>query len=213
MNSDSARRVGGGEPDLTIFTTIHRGMRAEVRRLADLTAAQGDAPFPPEREAALRRHLDSLLHEIHAHHASEDEIVWPVIVAAAGAAIDLAPLTDDHGAIDPCLDRVRAARGTARAKALADLRDLLDEHITEEEATVFPIVRRYLTAEQWAACEARIRKGAKPSHLRWLVPFIAASCEPADRARLLADAGAPMRLVLRLFGPSYARLLRAVYGS
>lgn len=192
---------------------MHRAMRAETRRLAALAAEQGDLPFPPEREAALRRHLGHLLAEVHGHHTKEDTVLWPVIAAAAGAAIDLGPLTDDHNAIEPCLAAVRDGRGVARAKALADLRDLLDEHITDEEATVFPVVRRYVTAADWKRCEQRMARGASLAQLRWTLPYLASHCAPDDLAVLTAQAGPVFRLLLRLTRPSYERLQRAVYGA
>ncbi|ROO83653.1 hemerythrin HHE cation binding domain-containing protein [Actinocorallia herbida] len=206
------RTAGQPEADLTTFAIIHRAMRGEARRLAALTAEQGDLPFPAEREAALQRHLDHLLHEIHSHHAREDAIVWPVLVASAGAAIDLGPLTEDHAAIDPCLDRIRATRGVARATALADLRDLLDEHITEEEASVFPVLRRYVSKDDWDRCEKEIAKGPF-GQMKWVVPLIAAYSTPPELAHLLKEAGPVMRLILRLTRPSFTRLSRAVYGA
>ncbi|GAB2806855.1 hypothetical protein GCM10022221_00290 [Actinocorallia aurea] len=217
MNSETRppvvrpRAAGDPEPDLTTFAIVHRAMRGEARRLAALTAEQGDVPFPAEREAALQRHLDLLLHEIHAHHDREDALVWPLITASAGAAIDLAPLTEDHAAIDPCLDRIRASRGVARSKALADLRDLLDEHITDEEASVFPVLRRYVSVADWDRCEKEIAK-APFAQMKWVVPLIASYATSEELDHLVKEAGLGMRILLRLTRPSFVRLNRAVYG-
>jgi iron-sulfur cluster repair protein YtfE (RIC family) len=207
------RRPGDPEADLTTFRILHRAMRGEVRRLAALTAEQGERPFPPEREAALQRLLGPLTAEIHSHHAKEDEVLWPVVAASAGAAIDLRPLSEEHAENDPCHDQIRAARGRERAEALASLRDLLDEHITEEEKVLFPVLLRYVSAEDFTACEKQFQKSASFSHLRFLLPFIADYAAPEELESTLKTGGPPMRILLWLFRPGYRRLQRAVYGS
>ncbi len=207
------RSAGDPEADLTTFRILHRAMRGEVRKLAALTAGQGEAPFPPEREAAIQSLLAPLTADIHGHHAKEDQVLWRVVAASAGAAIDLLPLSEEHAEIDPCLDRVRAGRGRERAEALAELRDLLDEHIVEEEAVLFPVMLRYVSAEDFAACEKQFKKGASLSHAKFLLPFIAAYATPEELAHLLKEAGLAMRIMLRLFRPGYLRTQRAVYGS
>ncbi|MEO3783158.1 hemerythrin domain-containing protein [Actinocorallia sp. B10E7] len=206
------RNEGDPEPDLTLFLVIHRAMRGEVRRLAALTAEQGGAPFPPAREAALQRMLAFLSTTIRVHHTEEDTILWPVVTASAGAAVDLLPLTEDHGEIDPYLERIRTTTGRTRAEALASLRDLLDEHITEEEGDVFPVILRYVSAEDFAECQKRFQKEAALSQLRYVVPLIAHYADPAELAHLLKKAGPAMRVLLRLSRSGYEKLQREVYG-
>jgi len=207
------RSKGDPEPDLTRFRLIHRSMRGEVRKLAALTAAQGDAPFPPEQEAALRRLLGFLCTEIHAHHTKEDDILWPLISASAGEVVDLLPLTRDHGQIDPYLHRIRTGTGRDRAEALASLRDLLDEHITEEEKLVFPVMLEYVSAEDFERCEKQFQKGAPLSQMKILLPWLVSYTTPEEKTHLLQEAGFVLRLMLRIFEPGYLRLQRAVYGS
>ena len=207
------RTEGAPEVDLTSFTIIHRAMCGEVRRLAAFAAAQGGAPLPPEREKAFRRLLGHLVTEIHGHHTKEDEVLWPVVSASAGAAVDLLPLTEDHTAIDPCLDRLRTATGRERAEALAVLRDLMEEHIAEEEAVLFPVMRRYVSVADFTACEKRFQRGAPLSHMRFVLPFIADHATPEELARMMKTAGPVMGLLVRLFRPGYDRLRRTVYGS
>lgn len=207
------RTAGAPEPDLTTFRLIHRAMRGEVRRLAALTAEQGRTPLPAGREAALQRLLTLLTTEIHAHHTKEDDVIWPVITASAGAVVDLLPLTADHGEIDPHLQRIRDGRGRERAEALAELRDLLDEHITEEEALVFPVIRQYVPAEDFAECEKKFREGTSFAQLKFVLPFIVSYATEEETAHLLKEAGVVMRVLLALFRPGYRRLQREVYGS
>src|SRR3954471_4453921 len=146
------RRPGEPEADLTGFTLIHRGLRSGSRELADAATAIGrGAPSPPSRRDAYVAFATEVLHEIHLHHTREDDVLWPVIAASAGAVVDLEPLTDDHTELHAVLAGARAALGAcARAAALrpaaaalgavlTEMADLLDEHIVEEEAEVFPV--------------------------------------------------------------------------
>jgi len=82
-------------------------MLADTRAVADLAdrVAGGSVVLTAARATALREYVGELCHEIHHHHDNEDRIIWPVIAASAGAAVDLAELTDDHGVIDPMLAR------------------------------------------------------------------------------------------------------------
>ncbi|GAA3235111.1 hemerythrin domain-containing protein [Actinocorallia longicatena] len=208
----SPRRAGDPEIDLTAMSVIHRAMREDVRRLAALTAAQGDRPFPAAREAALAAHLEGLAREIHSHHGKEDDVLWPVISASAGAAIDLKPLSEDHTEIDPILDRIRTGSGTARAQALAELRDLLDDHIAEEEAVLFPIMRAYVSVADFEACEKRFREGAPMSQLKWVVPWLAGAADEEESARMLKAAGLPFRILLALTRPGHLKRQRLIFG-
>ncbi|WP_202638525.1 hemerythrin domain-containing protein [Bailinhaonella thermotolerans] len=217
------RRSGDPEPDLTGFVVIHRAMIADARRLAGALAAMAEgAPPPPERIAAVRAYARPYLTEIHHHHENEDEVLWPVIEAAAGQAIDLAPLTDDHRALAPVLARAERAlaglgpggREALRelADALADLRDLLEEHIADEERQVFPVVRRFVPRESFEWCERRFQEKAGLGHIRFLLPWIARHTAPAEMDHLLRRGGLPFRVLLALFRGRHAALERRVFG-
>ena len=85
------RRDGEPEVDLTGYRLVHRAMLADTRAVADLAdrVAGGSVVLTAARATALREYVGELCHEIHTHHDSEDRIIWPVIAASAGAAVDL----------------------------------------------------------------------------------------------------------------------------
>ncbi len=207
------RSAGDPEPDLLGMALSHRALRGETRKLAELTARQGDGSLPPRREAALRRYLKILMAEVHSHHVKEDDVLWPVIAASAGAAVDLMPLTEEHGEIDPYVERILASSGRERARLLAELADLLDEHITEEERVLFPVMRRYVSAEDFAACEKQFQKGASLGHMRFILPLFLAYATADEVARMKKSAPPPLLIMLKLFQPGYRKLMRDVYGS
>ncbi|GAA3392024.1 hemerythrin domain-containing protein [Cryptosporangium minutisporangium] len=84
---------------------------------------------------------------IRAHLAAEDDVVWPVLIERAGAAVELAGLCDDHRALHAVLDRIAdESNGPGLGPVAVELRDLLEEHVAEEEQVVFAAAVRYLTA-------------------------------------------------------------------
>jgi iron-sulfur cluster repair protein YtfE (RIC family) len=216
------RRPDDPEADLTGFTMIHRALRSGTRDLAGAATAIGaGAPCPASRRGAYVAFATEVLHEIHLHHTREDDVLWPVIAASAGAAVDLEPLTDDHTELHHVLARAEealrafAAAADVRAAAaplgavLTEMADLLDEHIVEEEAEVFPVIREHVSAQDFAACEKRFQKGSSPKHLMFVLPWIIAQCMPEERTAALAQAPAPLKVLLTL-GEGRWRRRRAV---
>jgi hemerythrin-like domain-containing protein len=215
------RRPGEPEPDLMGFTLIHRALRTGTRMLADTTSAiAAGEPCSRERQRAIVQFTRSVLHEITNHHQREDDVLWPVIVASAGNAVDLGPLSDDHAVLHKVLDRAAealpqftrdpAAGAPLLAPVLTELADLLDEHIGEEEAEVFPVIRRFVSAGDFARCERMFQKGTAPGQMLFLLPWIADQCTPGELDEVLRTAGAPLRLLLRLGQGRYARRRDAV---
>ena len=216
------RRAGDPEPDLTGFVLIHRALRSGTRLVADTCIAIGEgAPCPSERHAATVWFAEHVLHEIHAHHEKEDDVLWPVIEQSARGQVDLKPLTDDHRALAGLLTRadellrVFAADAGGAAdlgSAMTDIGDELDEHIADEEAMVFPVMRRYVSATDFAHCEKLFQKGASFSHLVFILPWVMSQCSPAERAELLPKAPMPIRLLLRASEGRWQRRVTVVRG-
>ncbi len=219
------RRPGDPEPDLAGFALVHSALRSGCRLIADATTAiAAGSPCPPVRHRAVVRFAAAVLDEVHVHHSREDDVLWPVIAASAGAHVDLEPLSDDHAELQRVLDRAQAAlarfeiAGPALAAPLADLltrlADDLDEHVEEEEREVFPVLRRFVSAGDLTRAEARFRAGTTPRQLAFLLPWLVDSCPtPADRAALLARVPLPLRLLLRAVSPAWQRQRDLVAGT
>lgn len=221
------RRDGEPEVDLTGYRLVHRAMLADTRAVADLAdrVAGGSVVLTAARATALREYVGELCHEIHNHHDNEDRIIWPVIAASAGAAVDLAELTDDHGVIDPILARARTAAtaiATAPddleaacrlASAMTEMFDLLDEHIGEEEREVFPVITRFVSVGDYARAEEELRRGVAFIHLRWVVAWLAHHATPAETSILLRKAGLPFRVLLVVTRPGFRRTRKVAFGD
>lgn len=203
----------------------HRIIRADLARLTRLVddVAGRRQRLDRRRAEALVRYLDLFADSIHHHHTLEDDLLWPVLTAAVGDAIDLGELEEDHGALDPELDRVRAAARHLRespadeeaamvlAERLAGLRQLLEEHMTEEDEVVLPAITEHLSAEQWKDIE---RKAARSGgRLSFELPRVCDAATPEEFAQLV---GATNRVLIglarRLTVPRYRRLESSVFG-
>jgi putative ABC transport system ATP-binding protein len=217
-----ARTAEEPEPDLTPIVVIHRAICQDLRRLAACLGQVAAHGAPSSRSPAIWRYTAALLAQIRAHHQNEDEILWPVIAATAGQAVDLASLTDDHQAIRAAADRAsqalacfRAAPGTIAElhASISQLRDMLDEHIADEEQQILAAMRRYLPADAYRWCEQQIRRKTALSCLRFTAPWLARHAQPDELNRLLAADGWPTRIVLASTRPRYARLERQAFGT
>ena len=171
------------------MVVVHRAIRQDLRRLAACLAEIAGRGAPPSQARAIGRYTATLLAEIRAHHENEDEVLWPVIAATAGQAVDLAPLTDDHRAIEAAVGRASQALASFRAEprtlaelhaSVTDLRDMLDEHIADEEEQILPAMRRYLPAEAYRWCEKQIQRKASRRGLRFTAPWLARYAQPDE---------------------------------
>jgi hemerythrin-like domain-containing protein len=212
-------------PDLLGITIAHRAMIGDSRRFADMLdgVARGISPCDGRRAGAIATYLGELCNSIHHHHTIEDEVMWQILIDAAGGAIDVHDLRDDHAQLDPVLDQIRSlATGFAEApdgsrtqaagvlaNALDGLHELLAEHIAEEEKVVFPVVENYVTADQWKVVEDAARKG---SSIAFEVPRIGRYITRRERVRILGEGGLPLRVMLRWFEWTGARRERRITG-
>jgi len=205
----------------------HRAIRQDLRRigacLGELALASEDVPAaPPARARAVRRYTAALLTEIRAHQQGEDEVLWPVIAVFAGQAVDLAPLTDDHQAIEVTAAKASGALGRLHAEPAAlgelctqvkALSCMLDEHIADEEAQVVPAMRRYLTVGACQWCEKQIWRRTPLRDRTFTVPWLARHARPQELRRLLAPGGCLAWPLLAAARPGYRRLERQTFGS
>jgi hypothetical protein len=216
------RTTAEPEPDLTSMVVIHRAIRQDLRRLATCLDQIGTQVAPASRARAICRYTAALLTEILARHQDEEDIIWPLVAATSGPAVDLMPLNDDHQAIEAAVGRVSEALACVSAEAgtfaallaaVRELRDMLDEHIGDKEQQLFPAMRRYLPADAYRWCEQQIRRTAPLRCLRFRLPWLARNAQPDELSQLLAAGGWPARILLTAARPGYARLEHHAFGA
>jgi iron-sulfur cluster repair protein YtfE (RIC family) len=223
MTSTAAFRVTprqDGDPvaDVTGMRLAHRTMLADAARLT--SRAEQFAAGTTGSPAAFADYVRDFADSVHHHHTAEDDVLWPVLAESAGPCVDLTELSDDHAALVPVLDRLRRCAdafqarpaedaATALATVLAELSATLGEHIAEEEADLFPVIERYVSAGDWAKVVKAIHKRAK---LTFEVPRNVLAATPEELAAAKAEGGLPMRVMVALLVPPFRRRERAVFG-
>ena len=218
----SPRRAGDPAPDLLGITSAHRVMLADLLRLSDLAAAVRDRDVicTPGRARAISRYVELLCDSIHHHHTLEDAVLWPVILAAAGDHVDLSELIEDHAALAPRLDQLRARAAAFRlsmgdrhiaglmAVELTELAAWVTEHINDEEMEVFPLITEHVSVADWATVE----KAARAGRMSFDAPRVVAVMTDDERAVSAQHTEIGQRVLLAGLTLLHRRRERAVFG-
>lgn len=175
---------------------------------------------------ALGQHVTWLMDFLHAHHASEDDGLYPKVRAKnPDAAGLLDQMGADHHAIDPAMTSLRAAAArwtssdddTARTgllRALEELNAVLDPHLEREESEAMPVVSATITQREWHEWDqaSNIKVKSLPrlaEEGNWLIDDL----DPARVEIVKAEVPAiPRYIVLYGFGPAYRRRAKARWG-
>ncbi|SNT04252.1 hemerythrin domain-containing protein [Rhodococcoides kyotonense] len=198
------------EYDLLGIQLAHRAMRRDAARL--VTLCEGLKSPDAKQMTAISEYVHLFADSIHHHHTTEDDVLWPKIVGSVGSHIDLSDLTEDHEALDPLLDELRAAadglpESLARlTAALVQLKNELDEHIEDEERTIFPLITEHLPLAEWEAVENAARKGGK---VDFELPRVIDVLSPDELVRVKKEGGVMLRIMLPFLRRKYRRREKA----
>jgi hemerythrin-like domain-containing protein len=190
---------------------VHRVFRREFRLLPSIVRAvpAGDTA----RAEIVGQHLEHLAGALHHHHTAEDEMLWPLLLDRATPHTELVDRMEaQHARLHEPLERIaelnprwRSTAGPLDRDELADViaqaSTALDEHLTDEEQEILPIVATHVTQAEWDALNERGRSVIPKGKLALVfLGSIFEEASPAERARFLAGLPAPARLIWRLFG-------------
>ncbi|MEU6343730.1 hemerythrin domain-containing protein [Streptomyces sp. NPDC046977] len=189
------------EPMAVIETRLaHEVHRAATTLLAE-AALRPSAPL--ETLAQLR---DFLVVNLRHHHETEDEELWPQIVATApDAAEGLKGLSEEHERLEDDLDRLAAVALTgddagAGAGARAELheaavavRDTVHSHLDHEEPILFPALREHVTPEYWAELSQRVIATGPTVAAHLMFGFIDEVGAPDEVEAMMAVLPEPLR--------------------
>jgi hypothetical protein len=92
--------------------------------------------------------------------------------------------------------------------SVRQLRDLIEDHIADEEQQVFPAIRRYLRADAYRWCEKQMRRNGPLPARRFAAPWLARHAQRGELRPLRATRSWPERILLAGSGPGFARLER-----
>ncbi|MBF6353092.1 hemerythrin domain-containing protein [Nocardia higoensis] len=211
-------------PDTYDMVVVHNSFRRHFRALPDLVT--GVAAGDLQRARRLVAFLDELGTGLHEHHTGEDELLWPLLLerASTDAALVLR-MEEQHERIAELTERARresaefasAADSSVRDRLAVTLRALataVDEHMTEEERQVLPVVENVLTVPEWQALGERGREHMPKDRQLVFFGFLLQGASDADRRKFLAEMPLPARLAWRLLGRrAFAKEYREIYGT
>jgi iron-sulfur cluster repair protein YtfE (RIC family) len=191
---------------------VHEAFRSELHNAVELArhVAAGDTP----RAATVGSHIEFMLTALHHHHKAEDDVIWPKLLARAGAGgIDVVRMAETHDLIAADIARVSgavkvwvaAADSESAERLLAALEQLcgrLDDHLADEEQTVVPLINAHLTDKEWRQFLARGGRFlfVHPKLGLVLAGFVLNPLSAEDRKRFLGNVPLPQRAAFQLLG-------------
>ncbi|MEV8511597.1 hemerythrin domain-containing protein [Dactylosporangium sp. NPDC051484] len=203
---------------------VHQVYRRELRLLATLVAdvAEGDH----DRAAVVGEHLTDITDSLHEHHVGEDSLLWPLLLDRAGPQADLVHrMEKQHGELHELLREVAELNPRWREKAAAADRDrlagivdrvsaLTDEHLTDEERNVLPLIRQHITPDEWQAFEVRGRDSIPQEKALVFLGIGLEDATPHEREKLVG--GLPPEVLQFWEGPGgqqYAQWRAGLLGT
>lgn len=212
--------------DTSDMIIVHRLFRREFSRFPRLVLDVGAGDTG--RAELIGSYLADIAAGLHHHHHAEDELLWPVLLERVSLRADLIHRMEaQHERLGELLARIDELLPVWRSRAEASVRDeladviaqassALDEHLTEEENEILPIVAEQLSPAEWDAVGERAQEGIPKQGTK---PFIALGAlldeaSPAERKYMLAKLPMPLRVVYGLVGDRiYRRAMARLVGT
>ena len=189
---------------------IHRLIRRgfEQSRALVLAVPAGAA----ERAATVAEFVAFHLDGLHAHHSTEDELLWPALHSRAALSADLiVRMEEQHANLHDALDTSRALlpvwqtaptpeSADALAGALGTTLERLDEHLAEEERDVVPLIAAHVSQAEWENVGKVAFSKFTPRQRLIATGQMLETAEPGEAARMMTGLPAPIRLLWSLVG-------------
>jgi hemerythrin-like domain-containing protein len=202
---------------------VHRTFRSSHDESANLVRAETNPT--PERVTFLADHIEFSLGMLHHHHESEDALLWPPLLERVPEeAATVRRVADQHHDVAAAVERAERAVASWRATpqpterdalagSLLHLNQVLQAHLDDEEQLVVPLAARTLTQEEWNAIGEHSRAGIPKDKMFIAFGMLLEPLSREDRAYMLSEVPAPVKLIWRTLGQrtwrKYAAQLRA----
>lgn len=212
MDAAKQPRTTGETVDTWEMVVVHRWFK---REFADMPAlVRGVAHQDRGRAEYVAGFVGMMAGLLHHHHVGEDEMLWPKLLERVGSMDTglVQRMEQQHEVVGGALERVEqllpkwrqnadAATRDELAEVLAGMSGPLNEHLTEEENHVLPLVSIYITQAEWDALgkngASSMPKGAKGFDA---IGMILQETTPQERKGFLQLLPAPVRFLYQLVG-------------
>jgi iron-sulfur cluster repair protein YtfE (RIC family) len=189
--------------DVGFMYAMHAAFRRDLTRLQ--ASARRNERVPPK----VREGWGVLRYQLEAHHAAEDDDLWPLLrqhTYDAGARLEIEAMVREHARIPEALDNIERAfdSGNDIAIAVDALSALVRDHLAHEERTVLPLVERNLTDAQWHGFLQTERRKSPPRERPTFLAWVLDDADPEDADAVLRELPLPGRVVFRrIIQPRY----------
>jgi hemerythrin-like domain-containing protein len=207
---------------------VHDALRRDLARARTTLTQPGHAS--PAQRRAVGAHLSWMMRFLHAHHASEDEGLYPLVRERGATENDVLDVLDrmagQHEAIAPAAKALETAASALASDPSDDsaqrtvveldaLSAVLLPHLREEEDDAMPITSRLITATEWQAIEKQHNLDPKSmSDLGFEGHWLLDSASDADRATVVGLVPPiPRFIILHGFARRYRRHVAACWGG
>ena len=197
-----------------------------IRRGFEQSIVFAQSTDSTSRSSEIAKYVDFHLTGLHAHHTSEDELLWPLLRERADLAeATVQRMEDQHAALHDSIESVRAELATWRtapsaagseslATALGSVVEGLTEHLAEEERDIVPLIAVHVSQAEWEHLGKVAFSKFTPKQRFTAMGEMLASASPTEASRMMVGLPAPIRLVWRLAGRRrYERSMARVRGS
>ena len=210
--------------DTTEMFAVHDAFRAEFGALPAQVLAVPDGDL--ERAGVVAGHVMLMTSMLHAHHGSEDILLWPVLEERVPERMALLKeMEGQHEQMGGLIETAQAQAGqwmgsgsaslaSELSATVAELSAIMFEHLAAEESQVMPIVSETFSEEEFARIGEHSRADIPPDVLPIGLGIILSDTTPERGAAILAFMPAEARAGFEQFGrPMYeayrARLVAA----
>jgi len=189
---------------LTMNTVIHAAFRRDLARFDTALATFPDGS--QERADQLVTAWDNYSHQLHNHHQDEETIFWPAFRELGADESLTSDLGGEHAAMLSALDHAdevvrrlpadpSASRAADARAAVAQLGEVLHDHLAHEEAELEPWAASQQDTPQFKQARVDVRKahaGEAGTFVAWLLDGAA----PEDVAGLKREVPGPVVTML-----------------
>ena len=150
--------LGNYNTEVSDMYAVHKALTGALDAAPAYVAKAG---LDSERVEVIGSFYENAIEFLHAHHTSEDELIYPVLEQRCPERrSELERIDDQHKLLHAPMDAGRSAIATWRAApstdnaqavidAIASIAEPLRPHLAEEETVMLPIATKWMSPEEW----------------------------------------------------------------